>query len=91
VSNLKLDVVETLSWHPVPIMLSAGLLVTINSDDPAYFGGYVNDNFLHCHRDMGLSKDDLIVLARNGFLGSFLPADEARRWAAAVDDGAASS
>lgn len=91
VSNLKLNVVETLSSHPVPTMLSAGLLVTINSDDPAYFGGYVNDNFLRCHTDMGLSKEDLTLVARNSFLGSFLPADEARRWAAAVDAYAASS
>lgn len=84
-SNLKLKVVSSLAEHPVPDMLAAGLRVTINSDDPSYFGGYVNENLWRCHTDMGLSKDDLVVLARNSFLGSFLAPDRAHHWVDAVD------
>lgn len=85
ISNLRLKVVPSPATHPVAAMLAAGLRVTINSDDPAYFGGYVNENFRLCHTDMGLSQDDLVTAARNSFLGSFLPAEQARRWVNAVD------
>lgn len=84
-SNARLKVVSSLAEHPVPRMLAAGLRVTINSDDPSYFGGYLNENLLCCHTGMGLSKEDLVVLARNSFLGSFLPAEDAGHWVDAVD------
>jgi len=84
-SNLRLNVVPSLVTHPLPAMLAAGLRVTINSDDPAYFGGHVNENFRLCQIDMGLSQDDLATLARNSFLGSFLPEEQAQRWANEVD------
>ncbi|MFJ4655805.1 adenosine deaminase [Nocardia sp. NPDC088792] len=84
-SNLRLKVVPAPAAHPVAAMLAAGLRVTINSDDPAYFGGYVNENFQVCHTEMELSRDDLVTVARNSFLGSFLPAEPAQRWARAVD------
>jgi adenosine deaminase len=58
--------------HPIDAMLRAGLRATINSDDPAYFGGYVNDNYRAAAAGRGLSRDDLATLARNSFLGSFL-------------------
>ena len=74
-SNLKLCVVPDMADHPIDSMLRAGLRATINSDDPAYFGGYVNDNYRAAARGRGLSLDDLVTLARNSFLGSFL--DEA--------------
>ena len=74
-SNLKLCVVPDMADHPIDSMLRAGLRATINSDDPAYFGGYVNDNYRAAARGRGLSRDDLVTLARNSFLGSFL--DEA--------------
>lgn len=74
-SNLKLCVVPDMADHPIDSMLRAGLRATINSDDPAYFGGYVNDNYRAAARARGLSRDDLVTLARNSFLGSFL--DEA--------------
>lgn len=75
-SNLKLCVVKDLAAHPIDRMLRAGLRVTINSDDPAYFGGYVNDNYRAVAQARGLSRDDLATLARNSFLGSFLPRQE---------------
>jgi adenosine deaminase len=71
-SNLKLCVVADMAAHPIDAMLRAGLRATINSDDPAYFGGYVNDNYRAAAAGRGLSRDDLVTLARNSFLGSFL-------------------
>ncbi|MFI1919867.1 adenosine deaminase [Nocardia sp. NPDC020380] len=84
-SNLKLAVVPSLVEHPLPDMLAAGLQVSVNSDDPSYFGGYINENLWRCHTDMGLSKNDLVVLARNSFRSSFLPPDRTRHWIDAVD------
>jgi adenine deaminase len=75
-SNLKLCVVKDMADHPIDAMLRAGLRATINSDDPAYFGGYVNDNYRAVARARGLGRDELATLARNSFLGSFLPAEE---------------
>ena len=71
-SNLKLCVVPDMASHPIDRMLAAGLRATINSDDPAYFGGYVNDNYRAVARGRGLGRDELATLARNSFLGSFL-------------------
>jgi adenosine deaminase len=71
-SNLKLCVVPEMAAHPIDSMLRAGLRATINSDDPAYFGGYVNDNYRAAAAGRSLSRDDLVTLARNSFLGSFL-------------------
>ena len=76
-SNLKLCVVEDLSDHPLKKMLDAGLCVTINSDDPAYFGGYMNANFEQTVQALNLSRDDVVELARNSFEASFI--DEERR------------
>ena len=82
-SNLKLCVVPSLEAHPIATMLRAGLRATVNSDDPAYFGGYLNANF----RAVAplLTVEDIAALARNSFLGSFLPEAEIARWTAAVD------
>jgi adenosine deaminase len=71
-SNLKLCVVPDMAAHPIEAMLRAGLRATINSDDPAYFGGYVNANYGAAAAGRGLTRDDLATLARNSFLGSFL-------------------
>lgn len=71
-SNLKLCVVGDMAAHPIDVMLREGLHVTINSDDPAYFGGYVNDNYRAAAAGRNLSRDDLATLARNSFEGSFL-------------------
>ncbi len=72
-SNHKLCVVDDLADHPLDRMLALGLAATVNSDDPAYFGGYVADNYLAVARARGLSRDQLAQLARNSFAGSFLP------------------
>lgn len=72
-SNLKLCVVDDLANHPIDRMLALGLRATINSDDPAYFGGYVADNYRAVARARTLTTADLGVLAGNSFKGSFLP------------------
>ena len=78
-SNHKLCVVDDLSRHPLPAMLEAGLKVTLNSDDPAYFGGYVNRNYEAMADQTGVTREQLVEIAVNSFSGSFLPeADKAR-------------
>lgn len=76
-SNVRLHVVETMAEHPLKRMLEAGLLVTVNSDDPAYFGGYLVDNYVEAALALGLSEHDLVTLAENSFRASFL--DEATK------------
>ncbi|KUJ70629.1 adenosine deaminase [Streptomyces albus subsp. albus] len=71
-SNVRLRVVDRLAEHPLPAMLDAGLLVTVNSDDPAYFGGYVEDNFTALRDALQLDEETLRTLARNSFHASFL-------------------
>ncbi|MGW0952718.1 adenosine deaminase [Streptomyces sp. NPDC002405] len=86
-SNVRLRAVGALADHPLPAMLDAGLLCTVNSDDPAYFGGYVGDNFDAVRDTLGLGEDRLRELARNSFLASFLEHDEElrRRYLAEVE------
>ena len=71
-SNLKLQVVNDLTKHPLKEMLDKGLFVTVNSDDPAYFGGYLNENYFEIQKALDLSKEDIIQLASNSFKASFL-------------------
>jgi adenine deaminase len=78
-SNLRLCVVKDMKQHPLRRMLDAGLKVTINSDDPAYFGGYMNENFASVGSALGLSESELTTLAREGFEASFMPDAEKRR------------
>jgi adenosine deaminase len=75
-SNLRLCVVDDLSRHPLRRMLEAGLCVTVNSDDPAYFGGYVTENFRAVQRALGLDRAEIETLGRNAFKATFLPPDE---------------
>lgn len=75
-SNLKLKVVENLKDVPVKIFLERDILVTLNSDDPSYFGGYVNDNFLQTAEALNLSRNDIYTLAKNSFLASFITENE---------------
>ncbi|HET6565153.1 MAG TPA: adenosine deaminase, partial [Xanthomonadales bacterium] len=84
-SNLRLAVVKDLRDHPIRDMLGMGLKATINSDDPAYFGGYVNDNFNALVDAVGLDSDEILELVRNSFEASFLPANEIERHLQAVD------
>ena len=85
-SNLKLQVVNDLSAHPLKKMLEKGLLVTVNSDDPAYFGGYVNENFLQTAEALNLSKEDVIELAKNSFTASYLPDNVKEKWVEKLKD-----
>ncbi|MEU4082787.1 adenosine deaminase [Streptomyces aureus] len=78
-SNVRLRAVDVLTEHPLPAMMDAGLLCTVNSDDPAYFGGYAGDNFDAVREALGLDQERLRELARNSFEASFLDDDEDRR------------
>jgi len=72
-SNLELKVVNDLKDHPLMKLMEAGLMVTINSDDPAYFGGYVNENYTCIASALNLSKKQITELAKNSIKSSFLP------------------
>lgn len=75
-SNIRLCVFESMSQHPLKRMLDAGLMVTVNSDDPPYFGGYVNENYSAVQQALDLSQDDLKTLAQNSIEASFLSDEE---------------
>ncbi|WP_199906807.1 adenosine deaminase [Aeromicrobium chenweiae] len=84
-SNVRLRVVPDVASHSLPALLSAGLVATVNSDDPAYFGGYVGDNFVALARDLGIDRDGSALLARNSFLASFLEEDRRKELLIEVD------
>ncbi|MGH8199325.1 MAG: adenosine deaminase [Steroidobacteraceae bacterium] len=84
-SNVKLRVFGRMEDHNLKRLLQAGLRVTVNSDDPAYFGGYLLENYLAVERALGLTRQQLATLARNSIEGSFLDAAAKRRWLAAID------
>ena len=88
-SNLKLCVVNDLRDHPLKTMLDAGLCVTINSDDPAYFGGYMNANFEQTTQALQLAREDVIQLAKNSFEASFIGAERRTACLAALGRAAA--
>ena len=85
-SNLKLCVVDDLAAHPLKRMLDLGLRATVNSDDPAYFGGYLAQNWIETARALSLTHAELVTLAKNSFTGSFLAPDEIARHLADIDD-----
>jgi adenosine deaminase len=84
-SNVALRVVDTLGDHVLPAMLDARLLACVNSDDPAYFGGYVDDNLAAVRAAFGFDDATLALLARNSFDACFAPDADKRRWKAEVD------
>jgi adenosine deaminase len=84
-SNLRLGGVKDLRDHPLKRMLELGLRATVNSDDPAYFGGYVHENYTAMIEHLQLSREDVIALAKNSFRGSFLPAADVDRHLLAID------
>jgi len=79
-SNVKLAVFKRLEDHNLKRLLGMGLRVTVNSDDPAYFGGYVLENYLACQRALDLTRADIVQLVRNSIAASFLPAAAKTRW-----------
>jgi adenosine deaminase len=83
-SNVKLRVFDRIEDHTLPQLLANGVLVTINSDDPAYFDGYIADNFAAV-RAAGIRDDQLIQIAKNSFTASFLPPEEKQRHIAAIE------
>lgn len=84
-SNVRLHVVPSLSMHPLKRMLEAGLMVTCNSDDPAYFGGYVGDNFAKCDDALRLTTAEALTLARNSFNASFVDDEKKRAFIGELD------
>jgi adenosine deaminase len=88
---VKLRVFPELRQHNFRDLLERGLLVTINSDDPAYFGGYVADNYIGTAEALGLSRDQLLQVARNSFEASFLPEAERQQHLDAIDAVAANT
>ena len=84
-SNVKLRVFDTLGDHNLGAMLDAGLVVTVNSDDPAYFGGYVGDNFAAVAQALDLPPNALVTLARNSFEASFVDRRTRDAYLARVD------
>lgn len=87
-SNLRLCVIDEIALSPVKKMLDLGLQVTINSDDPAYFGGYINANFHAVAAALDLTEAEIVRLAENSFTGSFLPPSEQARHLAAIAEAA---
>jgi len=78
-SNLKLKVVKNMSNHPLAEMLEKGMIATVNSDDPAYFGGYLNENYLAVAEALNLTKEQIVRLAKNSFAASFLDKTEKKK------------
>ena len=79
-SNIKLCVFKNLREHNLKIMLNEGLMVMVNSDDPAYFGGYLNDNLVESQAALNLSKNELKTLIINSFKSSFLSEEQKMKW-----------
>ncbi|MSQ72437.1 MAG: adenosine deaminase [Betaproteobacteria bacterium] len=86
ISNVKLKVYPDLAAHNLKRLLRAGLRVTVNSDDPSYFLGYVNDNYLGCLEALDLSRDDLHALTKNSFTSAFISDAEKARYIGILDE-----
>jgi len=84
-SNVRLKVFDSIEQHNLGRLLEHGLCVTVNSDDPSYFGGYLLENYLALQRGLGLSRAQLVLLARNSIEASFLAPADKRRWVAAIE------
>lgn len=85
-SNLKLGVIKNMREHPLKRMMDKGLLVTVNSDDPAYFGGYLNENYLAVQKALQLEKQDICTLAKNSFEASFLDTQKKKEMLTKIDN-----
>ncbi|MFO7548543.1 MAG: adenosine deaminase [Acidimicrobiia bacterium] len=85
-SNIRLKVFDRLEDHPLASMMDAGLRVTVNSDDPAYFGGYIGDNYVRSEQAMRLGRERMVTLARTSLESSFLADDERARLIRRLDE-----
>lgn len=85
-SNLRLQGVTEMARHPLKTMMAQGLHVTVNSDDPPYFGGYVTENLLACHDALGLSREEIVRLVRNGLEAAFVTNEEREVLLGQLDD-----
>lgn len=85
-SNVMLCVFDKMPSHNLKRLLERGICVTVNSDDPAYFGGYLAENYLAAYRALGLSAEEIAQLARNSINASFLPAIEKSAWIRRIDE-----
>ncbi len=85
-SNLKLAVVKDLKEHPLKSFLDKNILVTVNSDDPAYFGGYMNENLLAIQKALNLSHEDIVTLVKNSFEASFVSRQQKDNYLSMVDN-----
>lgn len=84
-SNIELKVFENYKYHNIKQLLDYGLNVTVNSDDPAYFKGYINQNFINLYENLDLSKEDIITLVKNSFKSSFINDDLKQNYLQKVD------
>jgi adenosine deaminase len=84
-SNVKLKVFPSLKEHNLKRLLDLGLCVTVNSDDPAYFGGYVGENYRAVVQALKLTREDIVQLARNSIMASFLDAPDKQTWLDGID------
>lgn len=87
-SNLKLKVIQKMEDHPLKEMMERGIKVTVNSDDPAYFGGYLNDNFIAVADALQLSKEEIVQLVKNSFEASFISDGEKRTFLKKLEEAA---
>lgn len=87
-SNLKLKVVKSMEDHPLREMLERGIRVTVNSDDPAYFGGYLNDNFIAAAEALQLSREDILQLVKNSFEAAFISDNEKLKYLKKAEEAA---
>jgi len=85
-SNVKLGIFDNMNQHNLKQMLNLGLCVTVNSDDPAYFGGYIEENFMALHQAHSLESQDIYKLARNAFQASFLNPIEKKKLLGELDE-----
>jgi len=90
-SNVKLGGFTAMEEHNLPQLLAAGVMVTLNSDDPAYFGGYIGENYIQVHDALGLDRTTMVELARNSIEAAFITNDARRALIGELDDYAATS
>ena len=84
-SNIKLRVFDTMEDHNIKRLMDMGVLVTVNSDDPAYFGGYIAENYIAIQESLGLNKEDIKQLAKNSFVASFISEDVKKKYIEDID------